>query len=59
MDLGAVVLVVVVLGIAVAGIVVVTRVGINMGRRPDKPTRIRRAKGEYRPPEPPEGRYWG
>lgn len=28
-------------------------------KRPRKPTRIRRAKGEYQPPEPPEGRYWG
>jgi len=27
--------------------------------RPRKPTRLRKAEGEYQPPEPPEGRYWG
>jgi hypothetical protein len=51
--------VVVVLAVAIAGIVAVTRVGIKIDRRPRKSTRIRRAKGEYHPPEPPEGRYWG
>jgi hypothetical protein len=58
-DWGAVVLVVVILTVAVVGIVAITRIGINLGRRPRKPTRIRRAEGEYQPPEPPEGRYWG
>jgi hypothetical protein len=47
------------IAVAVVGIIAVTKVGINMGRRPRKRSRIRRAKGEYQPPEPPEGRYWG
>ena len=52
-------LVLIVLVVAIGGIVAVTKVGINMDRRPRKPTRVRRAKGEYEAPEPPEGRYWG
>ena len=38
------------------------RLYINRGyidRRPRKPSRRRRVKGEYHTPEPPEGRYWG
>lgn len=58
-DWAGIALVAVVLVAAVVGIVAVTKVGINMGRRPTKPTHTRRAKGEYQPPEPPEGRYWG
>ncbi len=45
--------------VAVIGMIAVTKIGINMDRRPRKPSRIRKAKGEYQPPEPPEGRYWG
>jgi len=45
--------------ITIAGIFAVTKIGINMDRSPRKASRIRRAKGEYQPPEPPEGRYWG
>jgi len=51
--------VVAVLAVGAAVIVGVTKVGINFGRSPRKPSRIGRAKGEYLPPEPPEGRYWG
>jgi hypothetical protein len=47
------------LAVAVVGIIAVVKLGINFGRRPRKPTRIPRAMGEYQPPEPPEGRYWG
>ena len=50
MDWGAIALVVVVLAVAIVGILAVTKTGINMGRRPGKPTHIRRAKGEYVPP---------
>ena len=28
-------------------------------KRVPTPWRIGRAKGEYQPPQPPEGRYWG
>ncbi|HVC75211.1 MAG TPA: hypothetical protein VND96_01710 [Candidatus Micrarchaeaceae archaeon] len=59
MDWGAGAVVAVVLGIAIVGVAAITKVGINIDRRPRKPTRIRRAEGEYHPPEPPEGRYWG
>ncbi len=59
MDWGALALVLAVLTIAIVGIVAVTKIGINLDRRPRKPTRVRPAKGEYQPPEPPEGRYWG
>jgi hypothetical protein len=52
-------LVLVVLAVAITGIAAVIRVGIKINRRPSKSTRIRRTKGEYQPPEPPEGRYWG
>ncbi len=51
--------VVVVLAVAIAGIVAFTKLGINFGRRPPKQHRVDRATGEYQPPEPPEGRYWG
>jgi hypothetical protein len=47
------------LAMAVVGIIAVVKLGINFGRRPGKPTRVPRAKGEYQAPEPPEGRYWG
>jgi hypothetical protein len=59
MDWGALALVLAVLTIAIVGIVAVTKIGITLTRRPRKPTRVRHAKGEYQPPEPPEGRYWG
>ena len=59
MDWAAVGQVAAIVVIAVVGIIAVTKVGINIGRRTRKPTRFRRAKGEYQPPEPPEGRYWG
>jgi len=59
MDWGALALVLSVLTIALVGIVAVTKIGINLNRRPRKRTRVRPAKGEYQPPEPPEGRYWG
>ena len=47
------------LAVATVGIVVVAKVGIRMGRARNRPTRIRKAEGEFQPPEPPEGRYWG
>jgi hypothetical protein len=47
------------LAVATVGIVVVARVGIKIGRGRNRPTRIRKAEGEFEPPEPPEGRYWG
>jgi hypothetical protein len=47
------------LAVATVGIVVVTRIGIKMGRARNRPTRIRKPEGEFEPPEPPEGRYWG
>jgi hypothetical protein len=49
----------VVIAVLAVGIIAITKVGINLDRRPRKPTRVRPAQGEYRPPEPPEGRYWG
>jgi hypothetical protein len=48
-----------VLVVACGGIVLVAKLGINFGRGSTKPTRIRPANGQYQPPEPPEGRYWG
>jgi hypothetical protein len=45
--------------VACGGIVLVAKLGINFGRGSPKPTRIRRANGDYQPPEPPEERYWG
>ena len=39
--------------------VYINRGYFNTGKHRHKPSRIRRAKGEYHPPEPPEGRYWG
>jgi hypothetical protein len=45
--------------LGVALIAVVARVGIKMSRRRNGPSPTRRADGEYQPPEPPEGRYWG
>lgn len=53
----ALVAVVVVLGIGFAALMM--RSTSAWSRRPRKPTRIRRARGEYQPPGPPEGRYWG
>jgi hypothetical protein len=38
-------------------IVGVARAGIKRVR--NRPTRRRKAKGEFRPPEPPEDRHWG
>jgi hypothetical protein len=51
--------VIAVLAAVIVGIIAITRVGINLDRRARKPTRVRPAKGEYQPPEPPDGRYWG
>jgi len=48
-----------VLAVAIVGIIGVTKIGINMGRGRRKRTLTRRVNGEYQPPEPPEGRYWG
>ena len=47
------------LAIVTAGVIAVTKIGIHMDGRPHKPSGIHRAKSEYEPPEPPEGRYWG
>jgi len=44
--------------VAAAVIAVAVRVGINFGRRPRAKSRARKAKGEYQPPDAPEGRYW-
>jgi hypothetical protein len=44
--------------VAIAIVVIVAKVGINYGRRRTE-SRVRRAQGEFEPPEPPEGRYWG
>ena len=38
-------------------IVGVAKAGIKRVR--NRPNRRRKAKGEFQPPEPPEGRYWG
>ena len=59
MDLAGIALLVVVLSVGLVASIVVAKAGINMQRRRRKPTRGRRAKGAYQPPEPPEGRYWG
>jgi hypothetical protein len=53
----ALVAVTVVVGAAI--VVGAVMLGINFGRRPRRPSPNRRAKDEYQPPEPPEGRYWG
>jgi hypothetical protein len=47
------------LAVATVGIVVVARVGIKRGKARNRPSRIRKDEGEFQPPEPPEGRYWG
>jgi len=47
------------LAVATLGIFVVARVGIRTGRGRNRPTSIRKAEGEFQPPEAPEGRYWG
>ena len=59
MDWSGVALVLAILAVAITGMAAVTKVGIKINRRPRKSTRIRRTKGEYHLPEPPEGRYWG
>lgn len=59
MDWAGIAVVAVALAVAIVGIVAITKIGINLDRRPRKRGRIHRAKGEYQPPEPPEGRYWG
>ncbi len=59
MDWSGVALVLVVLAVAVTGIAAVTKVGIKINRHPRKSSRTQRTKGEYQPPKPPEGRYWG
>jgi hypothetical protein len=51
-DWGGVVLVVVILTVAVVGIVAITRIGINLGRRPRKPVHATghiRAGSAFRP----------
>jgi hypothetical protein len=58
-DWAGIALIAVALAVVTAIVVGTVMLGINFGRRPRKPTRIRRAKGEYQPPEPPEGREWG
>jgi hypothetical protein len=55
-----IVLVAVLLGVLLALWIGGMRVYLNGGfnidfRRPRKPSRIRHAKGEFHPPEPPEG----
>ena len=52
------------MGLSVASLVATTvvifgvaRAGIKRVR--NRPTRRRKAKGEFQPPEPPAGRYWG
>jgi hypothetical protein len=45
--------------VVVVVVVVVARFGIRIGRPPYKESRVRREKGEFEPPEAPEGRYWG
>jgi hypothetical protein len=59
MDWAEIAIAAIILAVAIAGTVIVTRIGIRVDRRPRKRERIRRAKGDYQPPEPPEGRYWG
>jgi hypothetical protein len=59
MDWAGIAVVGVTILVALSGIVVVTRIGLNMGRRRYRQKRIRPADGEYEPPDAPEGRYWG
>ena len=47
-----------VLVVAIAIVVIAAKVGINYGRRRSQ-SRVRRAQGDFKAPEPPEGRYWG
>jgi len=46
------------LAVAAAVIAVAVRIGINFRGRPRAKSRARKAKGEYQPPDAPEGRYW-
>lgn len=57
MDLAGIGLIAASLAATTVAIVVVARAGIRRGR--NRPTHIRKAEGEFQPPEPPEGRYWG
>ena len=59
MDWAGIAIVAVTVAVAVVGIVAVTKIGIKTDRRPRKRGRTSKAKGEYQPPEQPEGRYWG
>lgn len=45
--------------LAAAIVIVAARVGIKMSVRERSASHTHRAKGDYQPPEPPEGRYWG
>jgi hypothetical protein len=44
--------------LAIAIVVIAARFGINIRRRRPSESHLRRAQGDYQPPEPPEGRYW-
>ena len=57
MDLAGIGLIAASLVATIVVIVVVAKAGIRRGR--NRSTRMRKAEGEFRPPEPPEGRYWG
>jgi hypothetical protein len=59
MDWLAVALVVGSLVLAAAIVIVAARAGIKIPMRGKRVSHTHRAKGEYQPPEPPEGRYWG
>jgi multidrug resistance efflux pump len=45
--------------LAAAIVIVAARVGIKIPLRGRRVPHTHKAKGEYQPPEPPEGRYWG
>jgi hypothetical protein len=45
--------------LAAAIVIVATRVGIKMPVRRKRVSHTHKAEGEYQPPEPPVGRYWG
>lgn len=45
--------------LAIAIVVIAAKVGINIRRRRAGESQVRRAQGEFQPPEPPVGRYWG
>lgn len=47
------------LAVAAVGIVVVAKAGLRVGKARNKPNRKGKGEGQFQPPEPPEGRYWG